>query len=159
MDRGVGFNTTAKQETAEEIDKGVIESALRKTFAPEFLNRVDDVVIFNSLTKESMHQIIELELEGLYQRVERIGYIVKISKEAKDFIVTKGFDSQFGARPLKRAIQKYLEDPLAEEIIKAGVSEGDIVNVDYDKAKDDIKIKVTKSKSSKKNKNEEEAKS
>jgi ATP-dependent Clp protease ATP-binding subunit ClpC len=157
--RGVGFNTTAKQDSAEEIDKGVIESALRKTFAPEFLNRVDDVVIFSSLTKESMHSIIDLELEGLFQRIERIGYSVKITKEAKDYIVTKGFDPQFGARPLKRAIQKYLEDPLAEEIIKAGVTEGDTVSVDYDKAKDDIKIKVIKAKSNKKNKNEEEAKS
>ncbi|HTA27470.1 MAG TPA: ATP-dependent Clp protease ATP-binding subunit, partial [Bacteroidia bacterium] len=156
--RGVGFNTTAKQESGEEIDKGVVESALRKTFAPEFLNRVDDVVIFNSLTKESMHEIIDLELEGLYQRIERIGYTVKISKEAKDYIVTKGFDPQYGARPLKRAIQKYLEDPLAEEIIKSGVAEGDAVSVDYDKAKDDIKIKVTKAKSKKKG-NEEEAKS
>ena len=156
--RGVGFNTTAKQESGEEIDKGVVESALRKTFAPEFLNRIDDVVIFNSLTKESMHEIIDLELEGLYNRIERIGYTVKISKEAKDYIVGKGFDPQYGARPLKRAIQKYLEDPLAEEIIKSGVSEGDAVSVDYDKAKDDIKIKVTKAKSKKKG-NEEEAKS
>ncbi len=156
--RGVGFNTTAKQESGEEIDKGVVESALRKTFAPEFLNRIDDVVIFNSLTKESMHEIIDLELEGLYNRIERIGYTVKISKEAKDYIVGKGFDPQYGARPLKRAIQKYLEDPLAEEIIKSGVTEGDAVSVDYDKAKDDIKIKVTKAKSKKKG-NEEEAKS
>ena len=107
-----------------------------------------------------MHKIIDIELEGLYQRVERIGYTVKISKEAKDYIVTKGFDPQFGARPLKRAIQKYLEDPLAEEIIKAGVSEGDSVSVDFDKAKDEIRIKVTKAKSNnKKNKNEEETKS
>ena len=157
--RGVGFNTTSKQESGEEIDKGVVESALRKTFAPEFLNRVDDVVIFNSLTKENMHQIIDLELEGLYSRIERIGYTVKISKEAKDYIVGKGFDPQYGARPLKRAIQKYLEDPLAEEIIKAGVSEGDAVSVDFDKAKDDLKIKVTKAKSGKKSKNEEETKS
>jgi len=158
--RGVGFNTVAKQDSAEEIDKGVIESALRKTFAPEFLNRVDDVIIFNSLTKESMFKIIDIELEGLYQRIERIGYTVKISKEAKDYIVIKGFDPQFGARPLKRAIQKYLEDPLAEEIIKSGVSEGDSVVVDFDKAKDEIRIKVTKAKSNnKKNKNEEETKS
>lgn len=155
--RGVGFNTVAKQDSAEDIDKGVIESALRKTFAPEFLNRVDDVVIFNSLTKDSMHSIIDLELEGLYQRIQRIGYTIKISKEAKDYIVTKGFDPQFGARPLKRAIQKYLEDPLAEEIIKANVAEGDSVSVDYDKTKDDIRIKVIKAKA-KKNKNEEEAK-
>ncbi len=156
--RGVGFNTTSKSEQGESLDKGVIENALKKTFAPEFLNRVDDVVIFNSLDKDNMHSIIDIELEGIHKRIERLGYIVKITKEAKDFIVTKGFDAQYGARPLKRAIQKYLEDPLAEEIIKAGVTEGDTVAVDYDKAKDDLKIKVTKAKAPKKNKNEEETK-
>ena len=156
--RGVGFNTTAKEEQGESLDKGVIENALRKTFAPEFLNRVDDVVVFNSLSKDDIHKIIDIELEGLYKRIERLGYTIKISKEAKDFIVGKGFDAQFGARPLKRAIQKYLEDPLAEEIIKSNVGEGDTVSIDYDKAKDDIKIKASKAKSSKKNKNEEETK-
>jgi ATP-dependent Clp protease ATP-binding subunit ClpC len=157
--RGVGFNTTSKEEQGESLDKGVIENALRKTFAPEFLNRVDDVIVFNSLSKEDIHKIIDIELESLYKRIERLGYTVKISKEAKDFIVGKGFDVQFGARPLKRAIQKYLEDPLAEEIIKSNVGEGDLVSIDYDKAKDDIKIKASKAKaSSKKNKNEEESK-
>jgi ATP-dependent Clp protease ATP-binding subunit ClpC len=156
--RGVGFNTVSKSEQGENLDKGVIENALRKTFAPEFLNRVDDVIIFNSLDKENMHSIIDIELEGIYKRIERLGYTVKISKEAKDFIVTKGFDAQYGARPLKRAIQKYLEDPLAEEIIKSGVTEGDNVNVDFDKAKDELKIKVVKAKAPKKNKNEEETK-
>ncbi len=156
--RGVGFNTTAKSEQGDELDKGVIENALRKTFAPEFLNRVDDVVVFNSLTKEDIHKIIDLELEGLYKRIERLGYLIKFTMEAMDFIVSMGFDSQFGARPLKRAIQKYLEDPLAEEIIKSNVGEGDTVNVDFDKAKDDLKIKVTKTKAPKKNKNEEESK-
>ncbi|HTB07853.1 MAG TPA: ATP-dependent Clp protease ATP-binding subunit [Bacteroidia bacterium] len=156
--RGVGFNTTAKSEQGESLDKGVIENALKKTFAPEFLNRVDDVIVFNSLDKENMHNIIDLELEGIYKRIERLGYTVKITKEAKDFIVSKGFDAQYGARPLKRAIQKYLEDPMAEEIIKNGVTEGDTVSVDYDKTKDDIKIKVTKAKAPKKNKNEEETK-
>jgi ATP-dependent Clp protease ATP-binding subunit ClpC len=156
--RGVGFNTTAKSEQGEALDKGVIENALRKTFAPEFLNRVDDVIVFNSLSKEDIHKIIDIELEGLYKRVERLGYTIKISKEAKDFVASKGFDVQFGARPLKRAIQKYLEDPLAEEIIKSNVGDGDTVQVDYDKAKDDVKIKAIKAKSSKKNKNEEETK-
>ncbi len=156
--RGVGFNTVAKSEQGEDLDKGVIENALKKTFAPEFLNRVDDVIIFNSLDKDNMHSIIDIELEGIYKRIERLGYTVKITKEAKDFIVGKGFDAQYGARPLKRAIQKYLEDPLAEEIIKAGVAEGDSVNVEYDKAKDELKIKVVKAKTPKKNKNEEETK-
>ena len=110
------------------------------------------------LPKKACTLLSIIELEGLFQRIERIGYTVKIIKEAKDYIVSKGFDAQFGARPLKRAIQKYLEDPLAEEIIKTGVTEGDAVSVDYDKAKDDIKIKVIKAKSNKKNKNEEETK-
>lgn len=156
--RGVGFNTTSKEEQGESLDKGVIENALRKTFAPEFLNRVDDVVVFNSLSKDDIHKIIDIELEGLYKRIERLGYTIKISKEAKDFIVGKGFDIQFGARPLKRAIQKYLEDPLAEEIIKSNVGEGDLVSVDFDKTKEEIKIKASKAKAPKKNKNEEETK-
>ncbi|NNM95646.1 MAG: ATP-dependent Clp protease ATP-binding subunit [Bacteroidia bacterium] len=157
--RGVGFATAAKSEQGDSLDKGVIENALRKTFAPEFMNRVDDVVIFNSLTKDDMNNIIDIELEGLYARLTKLGYTIKLTKEAKEFIVNKGFDSQYGARPLKRAIQKYLEDPLAEEIVKSNVGEGDAISIDYDKTKDDIKLKVSKSKpSSKKNKNEEETK-
>ncbi len=157
--RGVGFATAAKSEQGDSLDKGVIENALRKTFAPEFMNRVDDVVIFNSLTKDDMNNIIDIELEGLYARLTKLGYTIKLTKEAKEFIVNKGFDSQYGARPLKRAIQKYLEDPLAEEIVKSNVGEGDAISIDYDKTRDDIKLKVSKSKpSSKKNKNEEETK-
>ncbi len=152
--QGVGFTTTAKVQQSEEHARSVIENALKKAFAPEFLNRIDDVVIFNSLTREDIHKIIDIELEKLYSRISGIGYNIKISDPAKDFIVEKGFDTQFGARPLKRAIQKYIEDPLAEEIIRANLSEGDFIELDFDKEKQEIKIKVNKPKA-KKNKKEE----
>jgi ATP-dependent Clp protease ATP-binding subunit ClpC len=154
--QGVGFTTTAKKDAEEESSKGVIEGALKKAFAPEFLNRIDDVVIFNSLTREHIHKIIDIELEHLYGRINGLGYQIKISEEAKDFISEKGYDIQFGARPLKRAIQKYLEDPLAEEIIKSNVSEGDVIDVDFDKEKQEIKIKISKPKENKSKKSKKE---
>jgi len=144
--QGVGFSTSAKKENEEDHAKGVIENALKKAFAPEFLNRIDDVVMFNSLSREDIHKIIDIELNSLYSRIGGLGYSIKISEEAKDFISDKGYDSQFGARPLKRAIQKYLEDPLAEEIIKSNISEGDIIAVEFDKEKEEIKIKISKPK-------------
>ena len=147
--QGVGFSTAAKQETAGGHSKGVIESALKKAFAPEFLNRIDDVVIFNSLTRDDIHKIIDIELDSLYGRIKGLGYSIKISEEAKDFISDKGYDIEFGARPLKRAIQKYLEDPLAEEIIKSPLTEGDIIEVNFDKEKQEIKIKINKPRSAK----------
>ena len=142
--QGVGFTTSAKKESEEEHSKGVIENALKKAFAPEFLNRIDDVIMFNSLSREDIHKIIDIELNSLYGRINGLGYGVKVSEEAKDFISDKGYDSQFGARPLKRAIQKYLEDPLAEEIIKSNLSEGDVIEVDVEN--DEIKIKISKPK-------------
>lgn len=154
--QGVGFTTSAKKETEEDNSRSVIEGALKKAFAPEFLNRIDDVVIFNSLTREHIHQIIDIELESLYGRINGLGYNIKISDEAKDFISEKGYDVQFGARPLKRAIQKYLEDPLAEEIIKSHLAEGDIIDVDFDKEKEEIKIKITKPKENKSKKSKKE---
>ena len=154
--QGVGFSTSAKQEEADGHAKGVIEGALKKAFAPEFLNRIDDVVIFNSLTREHIHSIIDIELDSLYGRINGLGYSIKISTEAKDFISEKGYDVQFGARPLKRAIQKYLEDPLAEEIIKSHVTEGDVIDVDFDKEKQEIKIKITKPKETKPKKSKKE---
>lgn len=147
--QGVGFTTSTKKENEEEYSKGVIENALKKAFAPEFLNRIDDVVMFNSLTRDDIHKIIDIELNSLYSRIGGLGYSIKISDEAKDFISDKGYDSQFGARPLKRAIQKYLEDPLAEEIIKSNLTEGDTINVEFDKEKEEIKIKITKPKDAK----------
>jgi ATP-dependent Clp protease ATP-binding subunit ClpC len=114
---GVGFATQAKEESADTEAKGVIENALKKTFSPEFLNRIDDVVIFNSLDKEDIFKIIDLSLKSLFKRVRDLGYELKLDEKAKTFLADKGYDPQFGARPLNRAIQKYLEDPLAEFIL------------------------------------------
>ncbi len=154
--QGVGFATSAKKENEDEHSKGVIENALKKAFAPEFLNRIDDVVIFNSLTREDIHKIIDIELNSLYGRINGLGYQIKVSDEAKDFISEKGYDVQFGARPLKRAIQKYLEDPLAEEIIKSNLTEGDVIEVGFEKEKEEIKIKISKPKESKSKKSKKE---
>jgi ATP-dependent Clp protease ATP-binding subunit ClpC len=142
--QGVGFNTSAKQAQTNEYAKSVIQNALKKAFSPEFLNRIDDVVMFNSLSKEDINKIIDIELKGLFDRVSSLGYKIKISTAAKDYIIDKGYDANFGARPLKRAIQKYVEDPMAEVIIKASVSEGEIISVGYNKKKDAIQIKVEK---------------
>jgi ATP-dependent Clp protease ATP-binding subunit ClpC len=111
---------------------------LKKAFAPEFLNRIDDVVMFNALEKSHIHQIIELEIADLYKRVEALNYKLHLTDEAKDFIADKGYDPQFGARPLKRAIQKYLEDEMAEIIVKADVSDGDTISVEYDRENDKL---------------------
>jgi ATP-dependent Clp protease ATP-binding subunit ClpC len=151
---GVGFSTTAKTSQTEAHSRGVIENALKRAFAPEFLNRIDDVVVFNSLGKDEIFKIIDIELRGLFGRILSLGYEIKLTNEAKDFIAEKGFDSAFGARPLKRAIQKYLEDPIAEEILKGEVNEGDTLEVNYDKTKEEI---VISSKGSKKKKKEEGA--
>lgn len=140
--RGVGFNTAKTPADETENAKFIIEKALKKAFAPEFLNRIDDVIMFNPLTKADIHQIIDIELKGLYERVNSLNYKLKISNSAKDFIAEKGFDVQFGARPLKRAIQKYLEDEMAEVIIKASVVEGDTISVGFDKKAEKIKIKI-----------------
>lgn len=142
--QGVGFTTSAKQASSNDYAKSVIQKALRKTFAPEFLNRIDDVIMFNTLTREDIHKIIDIELKGLYERIIGLGYGIKLSSAAKDFIAEKGFDAQYGARPLKRAIQKYLEDPMAEVIIKSSISMGDVISVGYSKKKDDITIKIIK---------------
>jgi ATP-dependent Clp protease ATP-binding subunit ClpC len=142
--QGVGFSTNAKMTGADEHSRGVIENALKKAFAPEFLNRIDDVVMFNSLDKEHIHKIIDVELEHLYKRIVELGYKLQLSTEAKDFIADKGYDANYGARPLKRAIQKYLEDALAEEIIKSEMTEGDIIDVQFDKETSTLKIAVQK---------------
>ena len=110
-----------KRQHRDEQTKSILQKALQKTFAPEFLNRIDDVIMFNSLGKEEINKIIDLELKGLYDRVKSLGYQLKIATAARDFIAEKGFDANFGARPLKRAIQKYLEDPMAEVLIKANL--------------------------------------
>jgi ATP-dependent Clp protease ATP-binding subunit ClpC len=138
--QGVGFSTSAKTNQADAHSRGVIENALKRAFAPEFLNRVDDVVVFNTLGKEEIFKIIDIELKSLFGRVHNLGYEVKLTEKAKEFISDKGFDINFGARPLKRAIQKYLEDPIAEEILKGEIHEGDILEIDYDKENDKIVV-------------------
>ncbi len=142
--QGVGFSTEAKKSSKSNYTKGVIENALKKSFAPEFLNRIDDVVIFENLDKEDIHKIIDIELSYLYERIHGLGYKIKMSKKAKDYIVEKGWDPQFGARPLKRAIQKYVEDVLAEEMIQHKLAENDTINLDYDTKKDIMTVKITK---------------
>ncbi len=129
---GVGFATASKVANSEENNKAVIEKALKKTFSPEFLNRIDDVVIFNSLTKEDIHIIIDIIMKAVLKRLNNIGFDLEITKEAKDFIADKGYDVQFGARPLHRAIQKYLEDPLAEEILNMNIKSGDTLMASLD---------------------------
>lgn len=146
--QGVGFGTAAKKAQADEHAKSVIENALKKTFAPEFLNRIDDVVVFNPLEKEDIHKIIDIELEKLYDRIRNLGYHLKLTDAAKDYIAEKGFDKQYGARPLKRAIQKYIEDALAEEIISSKVGEGDHLLMDLNKEKDELTIAITKAETS-----------
>jgi len=148
--QGVGFGTQTRVEAIEDNNKSVVENALKKAFAPEFLNRIDDVVMFNSLSREDIHKIIDIELFNLFGRVNKLGYTIKISDSAKDFIVEKGYDIQYGARPLKRAIQKYLEDPMAEEIIQSNISEGDSIEIDYDTEKKEITVKTIKPKTKKK---------
>jgi len=141
---GVGFSTVARKENADSDTRGVIEKALKKTFAPEFLNRIDDVVMFNSLKKEDIHKIIDIELKYLYKRVEEMNYKIELKDTAKDFIAEKGYDEQYGARPLKRAIQKYLEDPLAEYIINAELKEGDVILAELNSTKDGMNVTVKK---------------
>ncbi len=144
---GIGFDTKAKKASRDEQTRSILQKALQKTFAPEFLNRIDDVIMFNSLGKEDINKIIDLELKGLYERVKSLGYTLKIATAARDFIAEKGFDANYGARPLKRAIQKYLEDPMAEILIKASQQDGDTIHVGFNSAKSEIKIKIQKKRS------------
>jgi len=144
--QGVGFGTSAKENQIDSNTRSIIENALKKSFAPEFLNRVDDVMIFNTLEKEHIHKIIDIELDQLFERISDLGYTLNLTDKAKDYIAEKGFDKAYGARPLKRAIQKYIEDPLAEEIINSKLKDGDTIIMDLDKKKDELTIKVRKEK-------------
>jgi ATP-dependent Clp protease ATP-binding subunit ClpC len=152
--QGVGFGTSAKTSQVDEHSRSVIESSLKKAFAPEFLNRIDDVVVFNSLSKEDIFKIIDLELGSLYKRVGELGYKVKLTEEAKEFLTDKGYDSSFGARPLKRAIQKYIEDPMAEEIIKGQLTEGDTIELGWVKDTEQLSINIVKPPKQRKKKEE-----
>ncbi|MCD7971093.1 MAG: ATP-dependent Clp protease ATP-binding subunit [Candidatus Azobacteroides sp.] len=144
--KGVGFSTPNNAEE-KEFSRGVIQKALKRAFSPEFLNRVDDIVTFDQLDKEAIFQIIDLELNDFHKRLQTIGYKIELTQEAKEFLAEKGYDIQFGARPLKRAVQKYLEDEMAEMIIKASISEGDTIIVDLDKENQKIVMSVDKKES------------
>ncbi|MAN88842.1 MAG: Clp protease ClpC [Algoriphagus sp.] len=141
---GIGFANKAKQDNMDEIMKSTIQSALKKAFSPEFLNRLDDVVVFNSLNKEHIFKIIDISLGKLFHRITDLGYKIELTEKAKEFLSDKGYDQQYGARPLNRAIQKYLEDAVAEEILKGDLSEGDIITADYDGEGSELTITVKK---------------
>jgi ATP-dependent Clp protease ATP-binding subunit ClpC len=141
---GVGFATQSRTDNADENNKAVIEKALKRTFSPEFLNRIDDVVIFNSLTKENIFNIIDILMKGVTKRLTNLGFSLELTEDAKSFLSDKGYDQQFGARPLHRAIQKYLEDPLAEEILNLNVKAGDVLVADLDKENQKLKFSFKK---------------
>ncbi len=152
---GVGFSTSAKTVSAEENSRGVIEKALKRTFSPEFLNRIDDVVIFNSLEEKHINMIIDIIMKDVMKRLNNLGFTMELTETAKKFIAEKGYDQQFGARPLHRAIQKYLEDPLAEEILNHRIKAGDNVTADYVEVDGKITFKIDHTPAAKKE--EEEA--
>ncbi len=139
---GVGFNTKSKMESEDTVKEGLLIDSLKKQFPPEFLNRLDDVIIFKSLTKEEIGKIVDLEIVKLKERVSEIGYTLQINKTAKDYLIEEGYDEEYGARPLNRAIQKYIEDPVSEEILSGNVQEGQTIKVSYSKTKNKILIKV-----------------
>ncbi|PWH82625.1 Clp protease ClpC [Algibacter marinivivus] len=141
---GIGFGTASQKAQEDANARSVIQNALKKSFAPEFLNRIDDVVVFNALEKEDINKIIDIELEKLLARIKGLGYNLTLTDSAKDYIAEKGFDKQYGARPLKRAIQKYVEDALAEEIVASHLKEGDNINIDLDKKTEELSITIDK---------------
>lgn len=142
--QGVGFMTKAKEESVEQNSRSVVENALKRAFAPEFLNRIDDVIVFNSLSKDDIFKIIDVELKKLFDRITALGYAIQLTNEAKEYIADRGYDENFGARPLNRAIQKYLEDPIAEEILKGELAAGDTLEVTYDKTTEAMKVTIVK---------------
>lgn len=151
---GVGFGTASKKDQEDSHVKSIIEGALKKSFAPEFLNRIDDVIIFNSLEREDIHKIIDIELEKLLDRIADLGYKLILSEDAKDYIADKGFDKKYGARPLKRAIQKYIEDALAEEIVNSKLDEGDTIFMNLDEKSKKLIIKIEKGEKSEESRTE-----
>ncbi len=151
---GVGFATANRMENADENNKAVIEKALKRTFSPEFLNRIDDVVVFNSLSKENIFEIIDIVMQGVIKRLTNLGLAMELTPEAKSFIADKGYDAQFGARPLHRAIQKYLEDPLAEEILNMNIKNGDVMVAEMDETGEKIRFVLKKEEKKKERKSE-----
>ena len=154
---GVGFSTKAREGQEEELMRSTIEGAMKKVFRPEFLNRIDEVIIFNELEKEHILEIIDLQLKDVFARIEEKGFQIELSEIAKEYIAEKGFDKQFGARPLQRALQKYLEDPIADEILAGNATPSDTLYVDYDKDNDKILVSTKKPKKSSSTKKEEKA--
>ncbi|WP_339784893.1 ATP-dependent Clp protease ATP-binding subunit [uncultured Imperialibacter sp.] len=143
---GIGFATQSRQNSMDEVMKSTIQNALKKTFSPEFLNRLDDIIIFNSLEREHIHKIIDITLGKLFKRITDLGYQVELTEKAKDFLSDKGYDPQYGARPLNRAIQKYLEDPVAEEILRGEIEEGDVILADHVTDAEQLVISLKKKK-------------
>ena len=143
---GIGFSTKAKEDNMDDLMKSTIQNALKKTFSPEFLNRLDDVIVFNSLKREDIHLIIDLTLNKLFARIMALGYEVELTDKAKDFLADKGYDPQYGARPLNRAIQKYLEDAVAEEILKGDVQPGDTITADHQEEQEELTLALKKKK-------------
>jgi ATP-dependent Clp protease ATP-binding subunit ClpC len=143
---GIGFATKTKENNMDDIMKSTIQNALKKTFSPEFLNRLDDVIVFNSLKREDIHKIIDISLDRLFARINALGYTIELTSKAKDFLADKGYDPQYGARPLNRAIQKYLEDAVAEEILKGEVESNDVLLADHDGKSDSLKLSLKKKK-------------
>jgi ATP-dependent Clp protease ATP-binding subunit ClpC len=139
--KGLGFSTGAEIANEEERARAIIEKALKKKFKPEFLNRIDDTIIFNGLKRNDIDKIIYNELEGLEKRINEMGYELKLGKNAIDFLAKKGYDPEYGARPLARTIQRYVEDPIADEVLGGGVNEGDTLKIDYNVKKETIIIK------------------
>jgi ATP-dependent Clp protease ATP-binding subunit ClpC len=140
--RGLGFETASQKAQSSEIEKGVIEKELKKTFSPEFLNRIDDIIVFNSLEKKDIRKIVDIELVKLIHRIEELGYAIEVSDKAKDFIAEKGFDSKYGARPLNRAIQKHIEDLIAENVVNNSIKEGDRLLLDHTNEEDALSLRV-----------------
>jgi ATP-dependent Clp protease ATP-binding subunit ClpC len=138
---GIGFVTGARAQNEDEEMKSTIKKSLKKAFSPEFLNRLDDVIVFNSLKREDIHKIIDISLSELFARIEDLGFKVELTEKAKDFISEKGYDPQYGARPLNRAVQKYLEDPIAEEILKGDIELGGTLVADYDGKGEELSFK------------------
>ena len=139
---GLGFETSSQKAQSSEIEKGVIQKELKKTFSPEFLNRVDDIVIFNNLEKKHIRKIVDIELIKLIDRITKLGYKIEISNSARDYITEKGYDSKYGARPLNRAIQKYVEDLVAENVVNNSIVEGDKILIDKNKKQDNLELIV-----------------
>ena len=137
---GLGFETSSQKAQSREIEKGVIEKELKKTFSPEFLNRVDDIVIFNNLEKKHIRKIVDIELLKLIDRINKLGYSIEISGPARDYITEKGYDSKYGARPLNRAIQKYIEDLVAENVVNNSIVEGNKILIDKNKKEDNLEL-------------------